>query len=357
MLVDERGLDRDRVVAIVCEAVQAAYAKRYPEFNIVVSYNNKSSLVEASIDKEVLAHVEDPNTQITLRKARVISPKVSLGETIRVPFEGTIGRIEIIAARQIIAGKIRELEEGAIYNEYIEKEGKIVTGVIHKKERSGYAVSLGETTAFLPMSCSIPGEPLRVGYSIKVLLKEVLQTARMGYQLILDRASADFVKKLLELEIPEIYEGVVEIKKIVRSPGYKTKVVLASNNKDIDPVGTCVGVGGVRIKPILKGLGQEKVDLLVWTENPTEFVRLSLKPAVIDEVRFSDDGSSAVVTMAEDQRAFAIGKGGQNIALASALTGVHISLERIDEDNSIEDPFAASSSNKGDEPCDDDDIL
>jgi N utilization substance protein A len=179
----------------------------------------------------------------------------------------------------------------------------------------------------------------------------------MGYQLILDRASADFVKKLLELEIPEIYEGVVEIKKIVRSPGYKTKVVLASNNKDIDPVGTCVGVGGVRIKPILKGLGQEKVDLLVWTENPTEFVRLSLKPAVIDEVRFSDDGSSAVVTMAEDQRAFAIGKGGQNIALASALTGVHISLERIDEDNSIEDPFAASSSNKGDEPCDDDDIL
>jgi N utilization substance protein A len=338
-LVEERNLDRDQVVAIVCSAVKIAHEKKYPGQEFVVVFNKKTSSIDVGSRKTVVANVTDKDHEVGLRKAVTIDPRCSNGDVIVVPFEEPVGRIEILAARQLIASQIKELEEEAIYDEYIEREGKILTGVVHKKERSGFAVTIGDQTGFLPNSGCIPEEQLRIGYSIKVVLKEVLAIARGGYQLILDRASADFVKCLLELEIPEIFEGIVEVKKIVRTAGYKTKVALVSHNKDIDPVGTCVGVGGVRIKPILKGLGLEKVDLIPWTDDVAEMVRASLKPAVIDDVEISPDGSRAIVSLGDDQRAFAIGKSGQNIALASALSDIQISLEPADGQPHVEDPF------------------
>ncbi len=338
-LVEERNLDRDRVASIVCNAVRAAYERKFLDLDFIVTFNKKSSTIEVATRKLVVANVTDKDCEIGYRKAVTIDSKCNIGDEIAVPFDEPVGRIEILAARQIIASQIKELEESAVYNEFIERQGKIVTGVIHKKERFGFAVSIGEVTGFLPNSGIIPGEQLRIGYSVKMVLKEVLPVARGGYQLILDRASADFVKCMLELEIPEIFEGIVEVKKIVRAAGYKTKVALISLNKDIDPVGTCVGVGGVRIKPILKGLGLEKIDLVPWVNDVAEMVKLSLKPAVIDAVHMSHDGSQATVSLAGDQRAFAIGKGGQNIALASALSGVQISLEPSTGDSSVDDPF------------------
>jgi N utilization substance protein A len=186
---------------------------------------------------------------------------------------------------------------------------------------------MGEAMAFLPNSCSIPEEQLRVGYPVRALLKEVLPASRGDHQLILDRASSAFVEKLLELEIPEVFEGVVEIRDVVRTAGYKSKVVVSSNSKEIDPVGTCVGVGGVRIRPILKELGQEKIDLIEWTDDLERLVATALKPAEIDKVSVNEEERAAIVWLAQDQRSFAIGKQGQNIALVSRLTDLHVQLQ------------------------------
>ena len=327
-LVEERGLDKDKVISIVCEGIQAAYEKRFPEvvFNIV--FNPKVGEADIYADKTVVSSVKDEDLEITLRKSHVFDSSAKEGDIIKVPFEKKIGRIEIVAAKQVIGSKIRELEQLAIYEEFEDKQGTIISGTIHKKERGGVIVSLGDVVGFLPKTEQATGEDLHVGHPVRALLREVLPAARGGYQLILDRSSAEFVQQLIELEIPEAFEGLVEVKKIVRIPGYKTKVVVSSNSKDIDPVGTCVGVGGARIKPILKELGQEKIDLIEWSEDIESLVKESLKPAEIDKVEMVDD-ETAMVWLAQDQRSIAIGKMGQNITLASRLTGVAVQLQEI----------------------------
>lgn len=326
-LTDERNLDRDQVVEVVRNGVLAAYNKKYPDATLQVEFNSRSGVVEVFVEKTVASVVADKDLEITVRRARAIDPKAVVGQMIFEPFDGFIGRIEMVAAKQLIASGLRELEQQGVFDEFKEKEGEIVNGRVHKRERAGLVVQMGETMAFLPKSCTIPEEVLRVGYPVRALLKEVLPSSRGDHQLILDRASSDFVHKLLELEIPEIFEGVVEIKQIERIPGYKTKVVVSSNSKEIDPVGTCVGVGGVRIRPILKELGHEKVDLIEYTENLEKFVATALKPAEIDRVEVSENEEKATVWLAQDQRSFAIGKQGQNIALVARLTGLHVQLQ------------------------------
>ena len=327
-LVEERGLNREKIVSIVCEGMLAAYRKRFPLVHFFVEFNKKSGAIEIFSEKKVVSSVIDEEQEISLRKAKSIDPIAELDGTVRVPFEEKIGRIEILTAKQVIAGKIRDLEQFAVYNDFKEKEGSIVTGVIHKRERSGWVVKLGEVMALLPKENTIPREIIKIGYPLKALLKEVSSVARGDYQLFLDRASGDFVRKLIEVEIPEVFEGLVEIKKIVRFPGYKTKIIVASTSKEIDPVGTCVGVGGARIKPILRELGQEKIDLIEATNNVETLIRHSLKPAEVDKVEFIDD-KRVVVSLAPDQRSFAIGKMGQNINLASRLVGYDIQLQDL----------------------------
>ena len=326
-LLEERSLDREKVIAVIRDGVLTAYRKKFPEINFQARYNTKTHAMEVLAEKTVVAGNAEGGHEITLRKAKLIDPAVVIGDTVLEPFDQTVGRIEMSAARQFIAGGIRGIEQQAIYDEFKDKEGTIVNGRVHKRERSGYVLKMGEAMAFLPKSCTIPDENLRVGYPARALLKEVLPSARGDHQLILDRASSQFVQKLLELEIPEIFEGVVEIKQVVRVPGYKSKVVVSSNSKEIDPVGTCVGVGGVRIRPILKELGQEKVDLIEYTDKLEQLVASALKPAEIDRVVVDEAHGRATVWLAQDQRSFAIGKQGQNIALVSRLTGLHVQLQ------------------------------
>lgn len=327
-LVEERGLDRDKVVSIVCEGILAAYAKKYPATTFDISFNKKTGQLDVYAEKTVVSSVYDDEVEVSLRKARTIDSKVQVNDLLKVPFDDGIGRIEILAAKQMIAGKIRDLEQLAVYNEFQDRKDTIITGMVHKRERAGFVVKIGEVLALLAQENLVPGEMPRVGYPVKALLKEVLPVARGDYQLILDRASSEFVKKLIELEIPEVYEGLVEIKKIVRVAGYKTKAVVVSTSKEIDPVGTCVGVGGARIKPILRELGQEKIDLIEWTDDIEDLVRDSLKPAEIDKVELVDD-RKVVVWLAQDQRSYAIGKLGQNIMLASRLVGLEIQLQDV----------------------------
>ncbi len=332
-LVEERGLDKEQVILVVCQGVLAAFEKKYPEVKLEAVYNHKIGEVEIFAEKTVVSSVRDGETEISMRRAKVINPKVAIDSTISVPFEeGKIGRIEVLTAKQFIANKIRELEQGAVYKDYIDKKDSIISGTVHKKERAGFVVKVGDVMAILPNDSLIMQEQLRVGHPVRALLLDVLPMARGDYQLFLDRASAGFVQKLLEVEIPEVFEGIVEVRKIVRTAGYKTKIVVVSNSKDIDPVGTCVGVGGSRIKPILRELGQEKIDLIEWSETPETLVADSLKPAEIDKVEIIND-KVAAVWLAQDQRSIAIGKMGQNILLASRLVGLEIQLQDIVAEN------------------------
>lgn len=336
-LVEERGLDRSVLSSIICEGLLVAYKKRYPDLPLDVTYNKHSDELEVTVAKEVAQNVDDELAQISLRKARALDKDIDLGQSITVPFEGPIGRIEILKAKQIIAQKIRAIEYAAVYNEFKPKEGTIVHGVIHKADRHGVTVKVDDALAFLPKSLQIPEEKTIVGYSIRALLKEVLPEPRNENQLILDRSSAEFLMRLFELEVPEIFEGLVEIKRIVRAPGYKSKIVVSSNDPNIDPVGTCVGVGGARIKPILRELGLEKIDIIEATTSREELIRKSLKPAEVNRVEIIDD-KSADVWVDEDQRSVAIGKMGKNIALASQLTGLQINLVK-NESTSAEELF------------------
>lgn len=322
-LVDEKGLKKSDLNEIIKEGILAAYLKKYPEAILRIDFD-KTGAVIVEIEKIVVAEPENDLTQISLRKARFLKKAIQLDETLWMPFDGTIGRVEILKAKQVIASKIRDVEALNIYNEFVDKQGTIVHGTVHKCENSGTTIMLRDTMAFLPRSLSIPGERHVAGRPIKALLKDVFAEYRAGGQLILDRASGDFLVKLLELEIPEIYDELIEIKGVARKAGYKSKIIVASHDVNIDPVGTCVGVGGGRIKPILKELCNEKIDVISWVNSKEELVKNALRPAEVNKVEIVD--REATVWLSEDQRAFAIGKMGQNISLAAELLDVNIHL-------------------------------
>jgi transcription termination/antitermination protein NusA len=336
-LVEERGLEKDKVISAVCDGVLAAYSRKYPDTDFSVVFDNKTGEAQVFVKKKVVSRVAEEDSEISLKKSHSTVPGAKVDDVIDVLFGGGIGRVEVLVAKQVIANKIRTIEQAAVFAEFEDKEGTIVTGNVHKKERAGYVVQLGEAMALLPSANCISGENIRIGGPVRALLVQVLSEPKGDYQLILDRASAEFVKKLIELEIPEVFEGIVEIKKIVRSSGYKTKVAVVSASKDIDPVGTCIGVDGVRIKPILRELGGEKIDVIGWSESLESFVKNSLKPAEIDKVETVDD-KRAMVWLAKDQRSRAIGKMGRNILLASKLTGIEINLQEVTSGHGVEAP-------------------
>ena len=327
-LVEDKGLDKDVLSDIICEGMLAAYQRKYPDLQLQAKYDKKTGEINVFVFKKVVAsiqEIEDELSQISLKKARFVDKNVEAGDSIWLPFEGEIGRIEILRARQVIANSIRQIEAEIIYKQFKPREGHIIVGIIHKCERNGMVIKLDEHLAFLPQSLTIPGDKCIVGFSIRALLKEVLPEPKNDSQLILDRTSEQFLRQLFELEIPELFDKLIEIKKIVRIPGYKAKIIVSSNDLNIDPVGTCVGVGGSRIKPILKEIGGERIDIIGWTENQELLIKNALKPAEINRVEIMDD-TIAHVWVDEDQRSLAIGKMGQNISLASQLVGIDIKL-------------------------------
>lgn len=323
-LVEERSIEYGVISDIICEGLLAAYKKKYPEARLSVAIDTKTDEVEVRAEKTVINSPQDEIMEISLRKARTFKPDAVLGDVVSVPFEGPIGRIEILKAKQVIAQRIRSIEAAAVYREFKPKEGSLVVGTVHKTERNGVTVKIGDTLAFLPKSLMIPEDKCAVGYTIRALLREVLAEPRNDNQLILDRNSPSFLLRLFELEIPEIYEKLVEIKKMARIAGYKSKILVISHDKNIDPVGTCIGFGGARIKPILRELGVEKVDVIGEKDSIEDFVVDALKPAEVKRVIV--EGRVARVWVDPEQRSLAIGKLGQNIRLASELTGLEIHL-------------------------------
>ena len=347
-LTEERGLDVKTLEGIICEGVLSAYEKKLPGVELRATFDRSSGEVVVSARRIVVATVEQPELEIALDKARRLSPGISLGAELWVPLEAKIGRIEILKARQVIASRIKEIEIQEVYEAFKDRVGTIVHGNVYKVEGAGTLIKIQDTIAFLPNSLSIPGEKLLAGHTVKALLKDVLADPKGKNQLVLDRASEQFVKELFALEIPEIFERTVEIKKMARIPGYKTKLIVTSNDPNIDPVGTCVGVGGSRIKPILKELATEKVDVMANNPITEELVKSALKPAKINRVELTAAGD-VLVWVDEDQRSLVVGRGGQNITLAARLLGMNIQLVNKVEESEASSFLADAAEQQADE--------
>jgi len=338
-LISEKSLSKEQLYDIIKESLLAAYLKKYPEVLLQVSMEKGENFsVEAT--KTVVSDVQDDLLEISLRKARYVKKGVELGDEIVVPFSEPIGRVEILKARQVIVSKIREIEAQKVYDEFIKKEGKLIQGTVHKRERNGISVTIQGVFAFLPKALMVPGEKYMAGRPVRALLKEVHPDPRGDGQLVLDQASTEFLLALLEAEIPELYDKLIEVRAIARRAGYKSKIVVSSNDPNVDPVGTCIGVGGSRIKPILKEIGGEKIDVISWVNSKEDLVKNALRPAVVNRVEILDE-DRAMAWVSEDQRAFAIGKMGQNVSLASELVGMNIELvtpkvQKADEPEAVE---------------------
>ena len=346
-LISEKSLSKEQLYDIIKESLLAAYLKKYPEVLLQVSMEKGENFsVEAT--KTVVSDVQDDLLEISLRKARYVKKGVELGDEIVVPFSEPIGRVEILKARQVIVSKIREIEAQKVYDEFIKKEGKLIQGTVHKRERNGISVTIQGVFAFLPKALMVPGEKYMAGRPVRALLKEVHPDPRGDGQLVLDQASTEFLLALLEAEIPELYDKLIEVRAIARRAGYKSKIVVSSNDPNVDPVGTCIGVGGSRIKPILKEIGGEKIDVISWVNSKEDLVKNALRPAVVNRVEILDE-DRAMAWVSEDQRAFAIGKMGQNVSLASELVGMNIELvtpkvQKADEPEAVEVSSEESSS-------------
>jgi N utilization substance protein A len=324
----EKSLPKD----VVFQAVEAALASAYKKdlnVNAAVSVkiDQATGTVQAYIHKLVVEEVENPREEITLAEARRYRADAALGETVPVPTEPVnAGRIAAQTAKQVVLQRLREAERRVVYEEYVGKEGDIISGVVQRIEPRQVTIDLGKTEAVLPGPEQARNEHLRPGQRIKVYVLEV-QEATRGPQVFVSRTHKNLIRRLFELEVPEIHRGVVEIKSIAREPGSRSKVAVASRDERIDPVGACVGLRGLRIQNVVNELNGERIDVVLWDPDPARFVANALSPARVVSVRVDPASNTATVVVPDQQLSLAIGKEGQNARLAAKLTGWRIDIK------------------------------
>ena len=323
----EKGIDKHRVLAAIESALLTAARKRYGNNeNIQVQIDPDTGDISIVSLKTIAETITDANSQISLAEAREIDAEAELGDEIGSLIEmEEFGRIAAQAAKQVICQKVREAEWEAVEQEYSKREGELVHGVILGQERRNYLVEIGKTEALLPVNEQIPREAHRRGDRVRALLLEVRRTLK-DVHVILSRAHPQFVVKLFQLEVPEVTEKIVEIKGVVREPGDRTKIVVSSRDKAVDPVGACVGIKGSRVQAIVRELKGEKIDIIPWTSDPRVFIGEALNPASIEKVGIDEEKKAALVVVADSQLSLAIGKNGQNVRLAAKLTGWKIDI-------------------------------
>jgi N utilization substance protein A len=270
--------------------------------------------------------VTNPEEEITLDEALALFPEAQLeGEVpLEVQFEG-FGRIAAQTARQVIVQKVREAERDVVLKEFSDKIGQLVNGIVLRHEKGAYFIDLGKTEAVLPAREQVPRENYRRGDRVRAFVLEVKDTSK-GPQVVLSRSHPDFVSKLFEMEVPEIYENVVVIKGVVREAGDRTKIAVASKEAQVDPVGACVGMKGARVQAVVRELRGEKIDIIPWSEDPRVFIAKALSPAVVEKVGVTEEDRAALAVVADAQLSLAIGKKGQNVRLAAKLTGWKIDI-------------------------------
>jgi N utilization substance protein A len=354
----EKGIEKGKILAALESALLTAAKKRFGQGdNIQVDIDTDTGEISIVSKKTIAETVVDVKTEISLEDARKIDEEAEMGDEIGSLIDmDDFGRIAAQAAKQVIVQKVREAEWESIEREFSKKEGELVHGVILGQERRNYLVDIGKTEALLPIQEQIPREAHRRGDRVRALLLEVRRTPK-DVQVILSRAHPHFVVKLFGLEVPEISEKIVEIKAVVREPGDRTKISVASRDKAVDPVGACVGVKGSRVQSIVRELRGEKIDIIPWTEDPRVFIGEALNPASIEKVGIDEQKKSALVVVADSQLSLAIGKNGQNVRLAAKLTGWKIDIissteyekEKMERDLEIKAALAEETANLVDE--------
>ncbi len=339
-LCDEKNISKDKVLETIKAALRAAYRKDYgnKDQNVDVDINENSGLATVYLVLEVVKKVTDENTQISEKEAQKYDKEAEAGDTIRIDVTPTdYGRIAAQAAKQVIIQRIQEAERDVMYETFKDRENELINSVVHRVDGTNVYLNLdNKITTNLPYDQQIPGEKYYSGQRIKLYLDKVVKTSK-GPQLMISRTHPSLVRKLMELDIPEIKSGVVEIKAIAREPGVRSKVAVASHDPKIDPIGSCVGQKGVRVQSIMDELNNERIDIILWSENAENFIRTALAPAKTSVIELGQTEKRAKVYVQSDQRPLAIGKQGQNVRLASILTGWEIDvLDISDHKSSVE---------------------
>ena len=323
-LEKEKGIKKDYLLDSIESALLTAYKRNYnSQENVKVIVDRETGASHLYSVKEVVEHAENPVLQISLEEARKLDKEAQVGTTVDVELvPKNFGRIAAQTAKQVIIQKLREAEREIVYSEYNERKGEIVSGIIQKADQGIVVMDLGKVEGVMPAKEQIPTEKYHVNDKIKGYILDVEKGLKGAPQVIISRACPEFVKKLFEFEIPEIYEGVIEIKAVSRDAGSRSKIAVYSPNENIDPVGSCVGQKGVRIQNIINELNGEKIDVIEWNADLSIYISSALLPAQVMAVDIDEENRVAQVIVPDDQLSLAIGKSGQNARLAAKLTGL-----------------------------------
>ena len=327
-IVKEKGIDKDVVLEALEQAVLTAANKKFRNTrDLEAHYNPEIGEVELFEFVTVVEEVQDSYKEIDLEEAREIDPDVEIGDSLGMKMDASgFSRIAAQTAKQVIIQKVREAERETIFNEFQERQGELINGVVRRFEKGDLVVDLGRAEALLPHKEQTPREVYRQGDRVKALITEIRMTTK-GPQIMLSRTHPMMLAKLFEAEVPEIAEGIVEIKSVVREPGSRAKIAVYSHDSDVDPVGACVGMRGSRVQNVVSELRGEKIDIIPWSEDIARFACNALAPAVVSKVYVDEDNRSMEIVVADDQLSLAIGKRGQNVRLAAKLTGWRIDIK------------------------------
>jgi N utilization substance protein A len=327
-LAAERGIPREAVLSSVEHALKAVYKKiENTEEEVDVVIDSGSGSMQVYLLKRVVAEIEDPVNDMLLAEAQTYDPNIQVGDTLRIErTPENFGRIAAQTAKQVVLQRIRDYERDTVYEEFADRQGEVINGTVQRADSRAVIVELGKAEAVMPAREQVPTERYRPGQRIKVLLLEVNKDQK-GPQLIVSRSHANLIRRLFEIEVPEIYSGAVEIMAIAREPGLRSKVAVAARQEKVDPVGSCVGVRGVRIQNIVNELYGEKIDVIEWSPDTATFIANALSPAKPTNVALSESENVATVIVPTDQMSLAIGKEGQNARLAYKLTQWRIDIK------------------------------
>lgn len=329
-LAEDKNLPNDVVQEAIEHALASAYRKDYEgrETEVRVNLNVAKGDVHFYVKRDVVEKIDDEETQITLEDAKKHNKEAVVGEPVEYEVHPDgFGRVAAQTAKQVILQMLREAEREIIFDEYQDKVGTLLNGVIQRADRRMVTVDIGRASGIIPMSERIPNENFSPGQRVKVYLKEVEASTR-GPQVILSRACPEFIHELFLREVPEMENGAVEIKVIAREPGTRTKIAVASNTPGVDPVGTFVGGHGTRVQAVMGEVGdQEKIDIIMWNADLATFITNALSPTEVDKVELDEENQKATVKVKQDQLSIAIGRQGQNVRLASKLTGIQLDIE------------------------------
>jgi transcription termination/antitermination protein NusA len=330
----EKGVERDTLIQTLEEAVKAAARKKLGQnYDLEIKFNEEMGEIEVFEFKEVVEKVANENLEISLEEAHDIDPDAVIGDSLGIRMEtDELGRVAAQSAKQVIMQRLREAERNVVFDDFKDRRGEIINGIVQRFDKGAIIVNLGKAEAELPTKEQIPKETYKQGDRVRAYILEVKQFAR-GPQIILSRTHPNFLSMLFENEVPEISEGIVSIIQVAREPGSRAKIAVMSKDSDVDPVGACVGMKGSRVQAVVQELKGEKIDIVTWDHDPAKFICNALAPAEITRVIVDEVNHSMVVVVPDDQLSLAIGRRGQNVRLASKISGWNLDVTSETEYN------------------------